>query len=109
MEQPETQLRTSRVKDSNQHDVLINAITESCDPYSVPTSASACLLNIATGKAVSAETQYHLTGRLDTGHKLHSKRKSKDSFFVPVKVLIYNLNRFVWTFLKSVFSLIFMN
>lgn len=73
-EQPATQLRASRIeKDSRQRDVLINAITESCDPFSSPATTSTCLLNIATGKAATQETQEYLTGSLVAGHELRVK------------------------------------
>ena len=74
IEQPAMQLRVSRIeKDSRQRDALFNAVTESCDPFSSPASTSACLLNIATGRAASQETQEYLTGSLVSGHKLHVK------------------------------------
>ncbi|KAK6175851.1 hypothetical protein SNE40_014231 [Patella caerulea] len=71
MEQPASQLRKSRIeKDSKQRDALLNAITESCDPFSPQKSKSKCLLNIATGRAASQETQEYLTNSLASGHKL---------------------------------------
>ena len=74
IEQPAMQLRVSRIeKDSRQRDALFNAVTESCDPFSSPASTSVCLLNIATGRAASQETQEYLTGSLVSGHKLHVK------------------------------------
>ncbi|CAM1326822.1 Uncharacterised protein r2_g3578 [Pycnogonum litorale] len=46
VEQPATQLRATRIeKDSRHRDALINAITESCDPFS--SSSSAFLLNVS--------------------------------------------------------------
>ena len=65
------QLRASRIeKDSLQRDTLINAITDMCDPFSLPATNSDCLLNITTGKAVSKTTQKYLTESLVEGHKL---------------------------------------
>ena len=52
---------------------MFNAVTESCDPFSSPASTSACLLNIATGKAAAQETQEYLTGSLVAGRKLREK------------------------------------
>ena len=91
VEQPATQLRASRIeKDSRQRDLLINAITESCDPFSLPASTSACLLNIATGKAASQETQGYLTGSLVAGHTLRVKFQQEctadeQRFLKPIK------------------------
>ena len=49
-----TQLRVSRIgKDGRQMDAFFNAVTESCDPFSLPASTYACLLNIATGREAS--------------------------------------------------------
>ncbi|XP_064653262.1 uncharacterized protein LOC135503582 [Lineus longissimus] len=73
-EQPRTQLRPSRIKkDNRQAQVLLDAVTESCDPFSGPASTSAILLNIATGKGASATTQEYLTKSLPTGHGLQKK------------------------------------
>ncbi|KAJ8031889.1 hypothetical protein HOLleu_25241 [Holothuria leucospilota] len=73
-EQPATQLRASRIeKDSRQKDVLINEITQSCDPFSSPATMSSGLLNIATGKAASQETKKYLTESLVAGHELRVK------------------------------------
>ena len=70
-EQPATQLRASRIeKDTHQRDALVNTITQSCDPFSPPATTSTCLLNIATGKSASKETEVYLTQSLDEGHKL---------------------------------------
>lgn len=74
VEQPTTQLRPSRIdKDSRHRDALFSSVTESCDPFSSPATASACLLNIATGKAASEETQDYLTNTLTAGHDLRVK------------------------------------
>ena len=53
---------------------LVQAVSSwTCDPFSSPASTSACLLNIATGRVASPETQEYLTGSLVSGHKLHVK------------------------------------
>ena len=51
VEHPASQPRPSKMeKDST----LLKVVTESCDPFLEPTASSACLLNVATGKAASA-------------------------------------------------------
>lgn len=48
-EQPRTQLQPSRIdKDNNHIEIILSAVTESCDPFSAPASSSEILLNIAT-------------------------------------------------------------
>ena len=70
-EQPEKQLCANRIeKDSRHRDVLIEAITESCDPFSSPATESPHLLNIASGKAASQTTEQYLNGALTTGREL---------------------------------------
>ena len=85
------QLRASRIeKDSHQRDILINAITEMCDPFSLPATNSDCLLNITTGKAASKATEKYLTGSLVEGHKLRVKFQEEceaddQRFLKPIK------------------------
>ena len=90
-EQPAAQLRASRIeKDSQHRDILINAITESCDPFSLPSTECPCLLNIATGKAAKPETQNYLIESLAEGRNLHMKFQEecaadKHRFLKPIK------------------------
>jgi len=71
-EQPAVHLRPSRIlKDCQHRDILSKAIADSCDPFSSPATTSTCLLNIATGKSASQETQQYLTTSLVAGKELH--------------------------------------
>ena len=73
-EQTTAQLRASRIINySQQKDVLIKEITESCDPFSPTVTSSNCLPNIATGKAASKETEEYLTQSLIVGRNLRVK------------------------------------
>ena len=73
-EHPAAQLRPSRIqKDCCQVETLLNAVTESCDPFSAPASTAGCLLNIATGKAAAAETERYLLESLVEGQKRQKK------------------------------------
>ena len=73
-EHPAAQLRPSRIqKDCCQVETLLNAVTESCDPFSAPASTAGCLLNIATGKAAAPETERYLLESLVEGQK-HQKK-----------------------------------
>ena len=86
------QLRASRIeKDSLQRDTLINAITDMCDPFSLPATNSDFLLNITTGKAVSKTTQKYLTESLVEGHKLRVMfqeecKPHNQRFLKPIKI-----------------------
>ena len=64
-------------KDSHQRDALYNAIINLCAPFSLPASTSACLLNIATGRAASKVTKENLTERIVSGHKRHAEFRNK--------------------------------
>lgn len=89
-EQPASQLWPRRIeKDSTQRNTLLKVVTESCDPFSVPATSSACLLNVATGKAASAATQKYLLESLTEGHERHMKFREectavKDRFLKPI-------------------------
>ena len=91
VEQPTTQLRQNRVqKDSQHRDVLLKAVTEMCDPFAASTSTSACLLNIATGKAASEKTQLYLLGTIAAGKERHIKFREEcasdqERFLKPIK------------------------
>jgi hypothetical protein len=72
VDQPATQLRANRIeKDSRHRDALYKAVTDSCDPFSLPVSSSACLLNVATGRAASEVTKEYLTNSILSGHERH--------------------------------------
>ncbi len=47
---------------------LIKEITMSCNPVSPPVATFNCLVNIATGKAATKETEEYLTRCLVVGH-----------------------------------------
>ena len=73
-EEPSSQLQASRVKKVSHHrDILIDAITESSDPFISPATTSPCLLNISTDKAASYITQEYLTTCLTSGRELREK------------------------------------
>ena len=73
-EEPSSQLQASRVKKYSHHrDILIDAITESSDPFISPATTSPCLLNISTDKAASYITQEYLTTCLTSGRELREK------------------------------------
>ena len=56
-EQPRSQLHSSRIeKDNHQIQVILDALSESCDSFSEPAASSQSLLNIASGKVASTAT-----------------------------------------------------
>ena len=90
VEQPTAQLRASKIEDSQHQDILINASTESCDPFLPLSTKSPCLLNIAIGKAANTETRNYLVESLAEGRNLRVKFQiecatDKDRYFKPIK------------------------
>jgi len=91
IEQPAVHLRPSRIlKDCQHRDILTKAITDSCDPFSSPATTLTCLLNIATGKSASQETQQYLTTSLVAGKELRIQFQEecsadRERFLKPIR------------------------